>query len=185
MQNQSFLQWLGLCITDGCQRPAGQNDFELAVYVGFCIFNLGRVFTYYPTIQKLRTPGCTGDGQSIWTWITWILANGTFALHLYVVSAYQINDLVWLNLANLAMCCICLRYVVRAQQRAGTLSWIPFRKPRAGYVLTLQLSDDLRHPMARRAHDAGQPLNAVVADALRQYLAQAAGGMPPAASSKT
>lgn len=183
MEHLTVVQWLGRCITHSCQRPLGQSDFELAVYLGFCIFNLGRVFTYYPTIQKLRTPGCTGDGQSVWTWITWILANGTFALHLYVVSAYQHNDLVWLNLANLAMCCICLRYVVRAQQHAGTFSWLPFGRPEAGYVLTLQLADDLRRPMAHWAHSAGQPLNAMVATAVRQYLAQAADGRQPIARS--
>jgi TRAP-type uncharacterized transport system fused permease subunit len=185
VEHVTIVQWLGQCITDRCQRSVGQSDFELAVYLMFYIFNLGRVFTYYPTIRKLRTPGCTGDGQSVWTWITWTLANGTLALHVYVVSAYQSNDLVWLNLANMVMCCICLWYLVKAQRRAGTLGWVPFRKPRAGYVVTVQLSDDLRHPMARQAHSAGQPLNAVVAEALRQYLGQAAGGMPPAASSKT
>lgn len=143
MQNQSMLQTLSLCVTDGCQRPAG---------------------------------------HSVWTWITWILANGTFALHLYVVSAYQFNDLVWLNLANLAMCCICLWCVVKAQQRAGTLSWVPSGRPKTGYVLTVQLSDDLRQTMAGRAHSAGQPLNALVADAVRQYLVQYTQGMATAAA---
>jgi hypothetical protein len=183
MQNQSIVQWLSQCITDGCQRPAGQSDFEMTVYLGFCIFHLGRVFTYYHTIQKLRTPGCTGDGQSVWTWITWILANATLALHLYVASGYRLNDVVWLNLANLAMCCVCLRYVIQTQNRAGTLSWVPFGKPRAGYVLTVQLADELRYTMAHRAHSAGQPINAVVADAVQQYLAQAAGGIGPTARS--
>ncbi len=185
MQNQSIVQWLGQCISDSCQRLAGQSDFEMAVYLGFCIFNLGEVLTYYPTIRKLRTPGCTGDGQSVWTWVTWIMANATLALHLYVVSGYRVNDLVCLNLANLTMCSICLRYVVKAQQRAGTLSWVPFGKPKAGYVLTVQLSDDLHHTMAGRAHSAGQPLNAMVADAVRQYLVQYTQGIATAAGKKS
>ncbi len=140
MQNQSFVQWLSLCITDGCQRSAG---------------------------------------QSVWTWITWIMANGTFALHLYIVSGYRGSDMVWLTLANVVMCCICLRYVIQTQRRAGTLCWVPFRKPRAGYVLTVRLADDLRHPMARWTHTAGQPLNAMVADAVRQYLSQTTSGIAP------
>ena len=185
MEHVTIVQWLGQCITDRCQRSVGQSDFELAVYLMFYIFNLGRVFTYYPTIQKLRTPGCTGDGQSVWTWITGTLANGTLALHVYVLSAYQSNDLVWLNLANMAMCCICLWYLVKARRRAGTLSWVPFGKPKTGYVLTVQLSDDLRHTMAGRAHSAGQPLNAMVADAVRQYLAQYTQGIAIAAGKKS
>lgn len=160
MQTSSFLQWLSQCITDGCQRQVGQSDFEMTVYLGFCISNLGRVLTYLPTIQKLRSPGCTGDGQSVWTWFTWIMANGMFALHLYVVSGYQVNDLVWLNLANLVMCCVCLRYVVKTQNRAGTLCWVPFRKPHAG-----------------------QPIKAAGSDGVLQYLAQPTGSIPPAARS--
>ncbi len=179
MEHVTFVQWLGQCITDSCQRSVGQSDFELAVYLMFYIFNLDQVFTYYPTIRKLRTPGCTGDGQSVWTWITWTLANGTLALHVYVVSAYQSNDLVWLKLANMAMCCICLWYLVKRQRRTGTLGWVPFRKPRAGYVLTVQLSDELRHQMARWGRSGGPPLNTMVADAVRQYLAQTTGGIAP------
>jgi hypothetical protein len=180
MQNQSIVQWLSLCVTEGCQRPVGQSDFELAVYLGFCIFNLGEVFNYYPTIQKLRSPGCTGDGQSVWTWVTWIMANGTLAMHLYVLNGYRPNDLVCLTLANLAMCCVCLRYIIQTQRRAGTLGWVPFRKPCVGYVLTVQLADELHHPLAHRADSAGQPINAMVTDAVRQYLAQPVGGMPSA-----
>jgi hypothetical protein len=126
MEN-NILYFLSRCITRSCSGPAGFTAFETQVYLAFCLFNVGRLFTYLPTIAKLRKPGCTGDGQSVLTWVCWILANITLSYYALISSKYQITDFVWLNILNTLMCLVCLIYVIKAQKRAGTLGWVSLR----------------------------------------------------------
>jgi hypothetical protein len=119
MESHNIFQFLTQCFTSGCLRPAGQSDFELYVYLMFCFFNFGEVFTYLPIVKKLSKRGCTGDGQSIWTWLAWICAYSTLAVHLYVLAGYRMNDLVWLSLANLSMCILCAVLIVKVQKIKG------------------------------------------------------------------
>jgi hypothetical protein len=127
METNNIFQFLTHCLMSGCIRPLGQSDFELYVYLTFCLFNFGEVFTYLPIVKRLSKRGCTGDGQSIWTWLAWICAYSTLAVHMYVLAGYRTNDLVWLSLANLSMCFVCLYLIIKVQRRAGILSWMPFK----------------------------------------------------------
>lgn len=119
METHNIFQFLIQCFTSACVRPAGQSDLELYIYLMFCLFNFGEVFTYLPIIKKLSKPNCTGDGQSIWTWLAWSCANATLAAHLYVVAGYRMNDLVWLSLANLSMCILCAVLIFKVQKLQG------------------------------------------------------------------
>ena len=95
MEQLNIFDFMLRCLLVGCARPAGQTDFELCVYVACCIFNVARIITYVPTIKILLKPGCTGDGQSLATWMMWIAANGTMALHITTVrSKPQQNQLL-------------------------------------------------------------------------------------------
>lgn len=116
METHNIFQFLTHCLTSGCIRPLGQSDFELVVYFTFCLFNFGEVFTYIPIVKKLSKRGCTGDGQSIWTWLAWICAYSTLAVHMYVQAGYRTNDLVWLSLANLSMCIVCAVLIIKVQK---------------------------------------------------------------------
>lgn len=128
MEQHNIIQFLSTCITQSCSPPEGLSSYETNIYLAFCIFNVGRIFTYLPTIAKLRAPRCTGDGQSVWTWVCWILANSTLSYYAYIASKYQVTDFVWINVLNTVMCLVCLHYVVKVQKRAGTLSWVPFHQ---------------------------------------------------------
>jgi fatty acid desaturase len=118
MELQSIFNFMCDSLLEGCKKSLAHNNFELFVYLAFCFFNIMRVFTYIPTIKKLMQPGCTGDGQSLLTWITWICANATLGLHLYVIAGYHVNDVVWLSVGNVIMCTICAVLVFKVQKRS-------------------------------------------------------------------
>ncbi len=117
MELQSLINYMSSCIFEECSKPLSQSDFEVSVFLAFCFFNITRVLTYLPTIKKLCQPGCTGDGQSLLTWLTWILANSTLCLHLYVIAGYHVSVMVWINLANTVMCIWCAWLVFKVQKR--------------------------------------------------------------------
>lgn len=171
MEHHNLIQFLNTCLSVGCVEPFGFSKFETNVYLAFCIFNVGRLFTYLPTIAKLRAAGCTGDGQSIWTWICWILANISLSYYMYVAGKYQITDLVWINAINTLMCLVCLFYIIKVQKRAGTLSWIPLSKPTKNHAVTVRFPNDLRQSIADEADKTGIPINELVGLALKEYLA--------------
>ena len=119
MELHNLFNFICEVLPDGCKKSFAHNSFEIAVYLAFCFFNTVRVFTYVPMIKKLLQPGCTGDGQSLFTWITWICANTTLGLHLYVVAGYRMNELVWLSAGNVIMCSICALLVFKVQKRSA------------------------------------------------------------------
>ena len=171
MENHNLIQFLNTCLSAGCVEPFGFSKFETHVYLAFCIFNVGRLFTYLPTIAKLRQPGCTGDGQSVWTWICWILANSTMSLYAYIASKYQVTDFVWINVINTFMCFVCLLYIIKVQKRAGTLNWMPFSKPKQSYLVTVRFADDLRQPISDAAEKTGISISVLVTEAVNEFLA--------------
>jgi hypothetical protein len=118
MELQPIFNFMCDSLIGGCEKSLAQNNFEVLVYLAFCFFNVIRVFTYVPTIKKLMQPGCTGDGQSLLTWVTWICANATLGLHLYVIAGYRLNDVVWLSIGNVTMCAICAVLVFKVQKRS-------------------------------------------------------------------
>lgn len=128
METNNIFQFLTQCLTSGCVRPTGQTDFELSVYLMFCLFNFGEVLTYLPIVKKLSKRGCTGDGQSIWTWLAWICAYSTLAVHMYVLAGYKMNDLVWLSLANMSMCILCAVLIIKVQKIKGIWSRFNIRR---------------------------------------------------------
>lgn len=128
METNNIFQFLTHCLTSGCVRPTGQTDFELSVYLAFCLFNFGEVLTYLPIVKRLSKRGCTGDGQSIWTWLAWICAYSTLAVHMFVLAGYQMNDLVWLSLANMSMCILCAVLIIKVQKIKGIWSRIIIRR---------------------------------------------------------
>jgi hypothetical protein len=170
MEQQNIIQFLSTCFSETCVQPLGFSEYETHVYLVFCIFNVGRLFTYLPTIAKLRAVGCTGDGQSIWTWICWILANSSLSYYAYIASKYQISDFVWINVINTFMCLVCLFYIIKVQQRAGTLNWIPFQKPKQSYHVTVRFGDDLRQPISDISAQTGMPVSTLVTQAVKEFL---------------
>jgi hypothetical protein len=125
MEQLNIFDFLLGCMSTGCTRPSGQTDFGMYVYVLCCVFNIVRVITYLPTIKMLLKPGCTGDGQSLSTWIMWIGANGTMSLHLYIAAKFHMTDLVWINVSNTAMCVVCAVLIAKVQKRSRLVSkWL-------------------------------------------------------------
>ncbi len=125
MEQLNIFDFLLRCLLVGCTRPNGQTDFALYVYVACCVFNVARIITYLPTIRLLLKPGCRGDGQSLATWMMWIAANSTMALHLYIATNYHMTDLVWINVCNTIMCVVCAVLIAKAQKRNQLVSlWL-------------------------------------------------------------
>lgn len=170
MEHHNLLQFLNTCLSQGCVEPLGFSKYETHVYLVFCIFNVGRLFTYFPTIAKLRAAGCTGDGQSVWTWICWILANISLSYYAYIASKYQVTDFVWINLVNTFMCLVCLLYIIKVQKRAGTLNWIPFRKPKPSYLVTVSIAEDLHRPISDVCAQTGLPISTLITQAVKEFL---------------
>jgi hypothetical protein len=170
MENHNLVQFLNTCLSDGCVAPFGFSKYETQVYLAFCIFNVGRLFTYFPTIAKLRATGCTGDGQSVWTWLWWILANSTLSYYAYIASKYQVSDFVWINIINTFMCLVCVLYIIKVQKRAGTLSWIPFRKVKKNYRVSVNLSDDLYRSVQTIIDKTDMPINGLIELAVGNFL---------------
>jgi hypothetical protein len=125
MEQLNIFDFLFRCLSVGCARPNGQSDFALYVYVACCVFNVARIITYVPTIKILLKPGCTGDGQSLSTWIMWIGANSTMSLHLYIAANYHMTDLIWINVSNTVMCVVCAVLIAKVQKRNRLVSkWL-------------------------------------------------------------
>jgi hypothetical protein len=128
VEQLDIIDFLLGCLLASCTRPAGQTDFALYVYVACCVFNVARIITYVPTIKMLLKPGCTGDGQSVATWVMWIGANGTMALHLYIATNYRMTDLVWISVSNTVMCVVCAVLIAKVQKRSRLVNtWLTQR----------------------------------------------------------
>ena len=69
------------------------------------------------------------------------------------------------------MCLVCLLYIIKVQKRAGTLSWIPFSKPKQSYIVTVRLADELRQPISDAAEKTGIPISVLLAHAVNDFLA--------------
>ena len=69
----------------------------------FTLFNAIRVIAYLPTLLAIQAHADSSQ-HSLWTWLTWLGANGTMAAWLYEHNARRINKAVVVNIGNAAMC---------------------------------------------------------------------------------
>jgi hypothetical protein len=71
--------------------------------LAFALFNSMRIFTYLPTIWAIHASGDSSQ-YSLWTWATWIGANGTMAAWLYESNDQRFNSAIAVSAANALMC---------------------------------------------------------------------------------
>lgn len=100
-----------------------------SIYAGFLwtmfvFWNGVRIFTYLPTIRKLRAPGASAREYSLATWGSWALSNGFFALYLWEQSDRVVNSMVLLNIGNTAMC-LFTSYLIWMLQRNASQEGTP------------------------------------------------------------
>jgi len=92
---------------------ARQQEFDVAhtarrwylktLTLSFTVFGSARVIAHLPTIWAILL---TGDASqhSVWTWLTWVGANGTMAAALHEQNGQRIDRAIVVNLGNTAMC---------------------------------------------------------------------------------
>ena len=64
-----------------------------------------RALTYIPTILTLMA-SANSSQHSLWTWISWILANGTMTMLLYERNDRKADSVILIQLANTVMCVV-------------------------------------------------------------------------------
>ena len=90
------------------RRPLARESAPRAAYLkalawSFTTFNSIRVLAYLPTMWAICTSADSSQ-HSIWTWFTWIGANGTMAAWLYETQGRRITRVVLVNACNALMC---------------------------------------------------------------------------------
>jgi hypothetical protein len=97
-------------------RPAAWLWAAVLVAVCFVLFNAMRTLLYVPQLLTcLRDPrGCRAI--NLWTWGSWVVANGATALYLWMFLDDRWGAL--LNLANATMC-LAIVLVAMVQRQAG------------------------------------------------------------------
>lgn len=91
------------------------------ISVLFVFWNSVRIFTYVPTILKLKRQGASAKDYSLATWASWVFSNGFFALYLWEQSERALNVMVILNCGNTLMCLITCYYILKLQNKLGVL----------------------------------------------------------------
>jgi hypothetical protein len=84
-------------------RPAPVRPSMALLAWAFTLFNSVRVLSYLPTMWAIYLSADSAQ-HSLWTWGTWLGANATMAAWLYEQHGRVLDRVVWVNLANAAMC---------------------------------------------------------------------------------
>jgi len=87
------------------------------------VFGSARVIAHLPTIWAILL---TGDASqhSVWTWLTWVGANGTMAAALHEQNGQRIDRAIVVNLGNTAMCLATTALIVYSRYLVSTVTQI-------------------------------------------------------------
>lgn len=85
--------------------------------VSYAFWNSIRIFSYMPTILKLRRAEACADSYSQVTWVCWIFSNLTYTLMLYETNGNRIDGLVLVPASNVLFCSITSFYIWKLQRR--------------------------------------------------------------------
>jgi len=89
-------------IDDAVSAP--RNSLYLLVLTWtFTAFNSIRVLGYLPTVFAIIASADSSQ-HSLWTWLTWLGANGTMAAWLYEHNGRRVSKAVVVNIGNTTMC---------------------------------------------------------------------------------
>jgi hypothetical protein len=86
----------------------------------FGFFSIARVFSYIPTILKLRRHDACAKNYSQITWTLFTISNLTFGLMLYENHNHQLDSLVLVPLSNAILCLITSFYIWKLQSSDPT-----------------------------------------------------------------
>jgi hypothetical protein len=99
-------------IGSAVQQRASSVRTGMAVLAwAFTLFNSVRVLSYLPTMWAIHLSADSAQ-HSLWTWGTWLGANATMAAWLYEQHGRVLDRVVWVNLANAAMCAATMALIV-------------------------------------------------------------------------
>ena len=84
------------------RTPTGRSSMAVLAWA-FALFNSVRVLSYLPTMWAIHV-SADSTQHSLWTWSAWLGANATMAAWLYEQQGRVADRVVWVNLANAAMC---------------------------------------------------------------------------------
>ena len=88
---------------DGAKASVVRRSYLRLLALAFALFSSVRIFTYLPTIWTIHSSGDSSQ-YSLWTWVTWIGANGTMAAWLYENNYQRVNSAIAVSTANALMC---------------------------------------------------------------------------------
>ncbi|MEP6502475.1 MAG: hypothetical protein ABJD97_04050 [Betaproteobacteria bacterium] len=102
-------------------RPTAWLCAAALVAVCFVVFNGMRTVLYVPQLLSCLRDPCGCRAINLWTWGSWVTANGATALYLWIFLDDRWGAL--LNLANALMClAIVFVAVVRRPRRIDALA---------------------------------------------------------------
>lgn len=91
--------------------PLGKPASVTLLAWAFTLFNSVRVVSYLPTMWAI-VGSADSTQHSLWTWGSWFGANLTMAAWLYEQNGHVADRVVWVNVANAAMCAATLLLVL-------------------------------------------------------------------------
>ena len=94
--------------------------YILCLTYSFGFFSIARVFSYIPTILKLRRHDACAKNYSQITWTLFTISNLTFGLMLYENHHHQLDSLVLVPLSNAILCLITSFYIWKLQSSDPT-----------------------------------------------------------------
>jgi hypothetical protein len=97
---------------DRTGSPTWRNAYVRLLAIAFTFFNSVRLLTYVPTIWAIQMSQ-SSDQYSLFTWISWVGANGTMAAWVYENNGQKLDPVCLLNMGNTLMClatCIAIAY---------------------------------------------------------------------------
>lgn len=90
----------------------------------YAVFSVMRLFSYLPTIAKLRQPDADVRSYSVLTWGCWFISNLSFAMVLFETGGHRFDMLVAVPAANAFFCGVtCLQIIhLRARQARSAIA---------------------------------------------------------------
>ena len=97
---------------DKARSPTWRGAYLRLLAIAFTFFSSVRILTYVPTIWAIQMSQ-SSDQYSLFTWISWVGANGTMAAWIYEGNGQKLDPICVVNIGNALMClatCIAIAY---------------------------------------------------------------------------
>jgi hypothetical protein len=88
---------------DATGSSTSRKAYLRLLAIAFTFFSSVRILTYVPTIWAIQVSQ-SSDQYSLFTWISWVGANGTMAAWAYESNGQKFDPVCIVNIGNALMC---------------------------------------------------------------------------------